>query len=132
MFEGGFREFRSEGNILKTEEEKKQMAEKHRVKEHREFKKRLDGSDDMDNEEDDIRSFQFRKSPYASSLQASFARKGADSGRDKGDRKSYGQRGKDDRRGGKSYGKDDRRGGGKPFGKGDRKGGKPYGKKFND
>lgn len=38
MFDGGFREFRSEGNILKTEEEKKQMAEKHRFKEHREFK----------------------------------------------------------------------------------------------
>ena len=42
MFEGRLREFRQEGNTLKTEEEKKAMAEKHRFKKNREFKKRID------------------------------------------------------------------------------------------
>ena len=59
MFEGRLREFRSEGNILKTEEEKKAMAEKHRFKKNREFKKRID--EDAANEEGDIRSFVFHK-----------------------------------------------------------------------
>ena len=49
--------FRSEGGIVKTEEEKQQMAEKHRFKKNREFKRRLD--EDLENEEADIRSFKF-------------------------------------------------------------------------
>ncbi|MBQ9652259.1 MAG: RNA methyltransferase [Prevotella sp.] len=57
MFGGKLKEFRSEGNILKTEEEKRVMAEKHRFKKNREFKKRLDEQEA--NEEGDIRSFVF-------------------------------------------------------------------------
>ena len=57
MFAGKMREFREEGGIVKTEEEKRQMAEKHRFKQNREFKKRLDEQEE--NEEGDIRSFTF-------------------------------------------------------------------------
>ena len=57
MFEGKFKEFRSEGNIIKTEEEKRTMAEKHRFKKNREFKKRLE--EEEENEQADIRSFKF-------------------------------------------------------------------------
>ena len=42
MFDGKLKDFRSEGGIVKTEEEKRQMAEKHRFKKEREFKKRLE------------------------------------------------------------------------------------------
>ena len=144
MFEGGFREFRSEGNILKTDDEKKMMAQKHRFKEHREFKKRLDGSDDDDMEEDDIRSFKFKTSPYASLMReretASRRRTKFNDNEhdDRQDRKSYGR---GDDRGRKSFGKGDRKpftkGGGKPYGRNSDKphgknGGKPYGRKFND
>jgi putative N6-adenine-specific DNA methylase len=59
MFEGKFRDFRSEGNTIKTEEERKAMAEKHRFKKSRDFKKRLD--EDLQNEDADIRSFTFHK-----------------------------------------------------------------------
>ena len=57
MFVGRMREFREEGGIVKTEEEKRQMAEKHRFKQNRDFKKRLDEQEE--NEEGDIRSFTF-------------------------------------------------------------------------
>ena len=50
-------DFRGEGGIVKTEEEKRQMAEKHRFKKEREFKKRLDEQEE--NEDGDIRSFKF-------------------------------------------------------------------------
>ena len=52
------REFREEGGVVKTEEEKRQMAEKRRFKQNREFKKRLDEQEE--NAEADIRSFKFR------------------------------------------------------------------------
>jgi putative N6-adenine-specific DNA methylase len=51
------KEFRAEGGIVKTEEEKKEMAQKHRFKKNREFKQRLD--DEEENEAGDIRSFKF-------------------------------------------------------------------------
>lgn len=57
MFDGKFREFREDGGTVKTDEEKKLMAEKRRFKQNREFKKRLD--EDQENEEADIRSFKF-------------------------------------------------------------------------
>ena len=60
IFEGKLKDFRSEGNILKTEEEKKAMAEKHRFKQNRDFKKRLDAAEE-ENEEGDIRTFKFHK-----------------------------------------------------------------------
>lgn len=57
IFDGTMKDFRHEGGIVKTEEEKRQMAEKHRFKKNREFKKRLD--EDEENAESDIRSFKF-------------------------------------------------------------------------
>lgn len=57
MFDGKMKVFREEGGVVKTEEDKRQMAEKHRFKKNREFKKRLD--EDAENEEADIRSFTF-------------------------------------------------------------------------
>ena len=61
MFEGKFRDFRREGNEIKTEEEKAAMAEKHRFKEHREFKKRINEEAEM--EAGDIRTFTFKHHP---------------------------------------------------------------------
>ena len=57
IFDGKMKEFRAEGGIIKTEEEKKEMAEKHRFKKNREFKKRLEENEE--NEIADIRSFKF-------------------------------------------------------------------------
>ena len=57
IFDGKMKEFRSEGGVVKTEEEKKAMAEKHRFKKNREFKKRME--EDEENEHADIRSFKF-------------------------------------------------------------------------
>ena len=57
IFEGKLKDFRSEGGVIKTEEEKAAMAEKHRFKKNREFKQRLDETEA--NEEGDIRSFTF-------------------------------------------------------------------------
>lgn len=57
IFDGKMREFRSEGGVVKTETEKRAMAEKHRFKKNREFKKRLE--EDEENGEADIRSFKF-------------------------------------------------------------------------
>jgi putative N6-adenine-specific DNA methylase len=59
MFDGKLKDFRSEGGVVKTEEEKRQMAEKHRFKKEREFKKRLEEQEE--NEEADIRSFTFHR-----------------------------------------------------------------------
>ena len=65
LFDGKMRDFRSEGGVVKTDEEKRQMAEKRRFKQNREFKKRLDEQEE--NEGADIRSFKFhsleRKEP---------------------------------------------------------------------
>ncbi len=57
LFDGKMREFRSEGGVVKTDADKAAMAEKHRFKQNREFKKRLDEQDE--NEDGDIRSFKF-------------------------------------------------------------------------
>lgn len=58
IFDGKMRDFKTEGGSVQTDEEKRQMAEKHRFKQNREFKRRLD--DDGSADGDDIRSFQFR------------------------------------------------------------------------
>lgn len=58
IFDGKMRDFKTEGGSVQTDEEKRQMAEKHRFKQNREFKRRLD--DDGSGDGDDIRSFQFR------------------------------------------------------------------------
>ena len=57
MFDGKLKIFRQEGGVVKTEDEKRQMAEKHRFKKNREFKQRLEETEQ--NEEGDIRSFTF-------------------------------------------------------------------------
>jgi putative N6-adenine-specific DNA methylase len=57
MFDGKMRDFRADGGIVKTDDEKRQMAEKHRFKKERVFKKRI--SEEEKNEEQDIRSFKF-------------------------------------------------------------------------
>ena len=59
MFDGKMKVFRSEGGAVKTDEEKRQMAEKHRFKKNREFKQRLE--EQVQNEDADIRSFTFHK-----------------------------------------------------------------------
>ena len=55
LFDGKFREFRSDGGEVKSEEEKRIMAQKNRFKKHREFKQRLEET--QENEAKDIRSF---------------------------------------------------------------------------
>ena len=57
IFDGKMKDFRAEGGIVKTDIERKEMAQKHRFKENREFKRRLE--EDAENEEADIRSFKF-------------------------------------------------------------------------
>lgn len=57
IFDGKMRDFRSEGGIVKTEAEKREMAQKHRFRKEREFKRRLDEQEE--NEVGDIRSFKF-------------------------------------------------------------------------
>ena len=59
MFDGKMKVFRSEGGAVKTDDEKRQMAEKHRFKKNREFKQRLEEQEQ--NEDADIRSFTFHR-----------------------------------------------------------------------
>jgi putative N6-adenine-specific DNA methylase len=106
MFGGKLSDFRSEGNILKTEEEKRAMAEKHRFKKNREFKKRLEENEA--NEEGDIRSFVFHSTRRQEDKEFRETRRrfDKDDSDNRGYKKSFGKR--DDRRG---YDKrDDRRG----------------------
>ena len=58
MFEGRIGDFIGEGGELKTDEERRQMAEKHRFKKNREFKRRIEDEEE-ENEEGDIRTFTF-------------------------------------------------------------------------
>ena len=57
IFDGKMKTYRSEGGVVKTEDEKMEMAQKNRFKTNREFKKRLD--EEEENEGGDIRSFKF-------------------------------------------------------------------------
>ena len=76
LFDGKMADFRHEGGIVKTEAEKREMAQKHRFKKNREFKQRLDEDsygkerggkrdyyalkrDLQANEDGDIRTFKF-------------------------------------------------------------------------
>ena len=59
IFDGKLKDFRSEGGVVKTDDEKRQMAEKHRFKKNRDFKQRLDEQEE--NESSDIRSFIFHR-----------------------------------------------------------------------
>lgn len=107
IFDGKMRDFRSEGGIVKTDDEKRQMAEKHRFKKNREFKKRLD--EEEENAEADIRSFKFH------SLERT--RGGERRSSFDGERPKYGER-----RERKSFDHDNSRGrGDKRFDKGDKR-----------
>ena len=64
IFDGKLKNFRSEGGVVKTDEEKRQMTEKHRFKKNREFKQRLDEQEE--NEDSDIRSFTFHRHEMSS------------------------------------------------------------------
>ena len=115
LFDGKMREFREEGGIVKTEEEKQQMAEKRRFKQNREFKKRLD--EEQENAEADIRSFKFHslerkesKKDFHRDDQRSFRKENRD------DRRSFRKDNRDDR---KSFRKNDRDR--KPFKKNNRR-----------
>ncbi len=106
MFDGKLKDFRSEGGLVKTEDEKRQMAEKHRFKKNREFKQRLEETEQ--NEEADIRSFTFHRHD----LEKSDERKGG---------YRNGQRSAEGRQQGKNRGgheRFDRSGKGRNFGKG--------------
>ena len=94
IFDGKMREFRSEGGVVKTETEKRAMAEKHRFKKNREFKKRLE--EDEENGEADIRSFKF----------LSLERKNISSNRSE---KRFNKEDRDEKRFEKKTGKTDRR-----------------------
>ena len=59
MFDGKMKVYREDGGIVKTDDEKRQMAEKHRFKKNRDFKQRLEQQEE--NEGGDIRSFTFHK-----------------------------------------------------------------------
>ena len=132
MFGGKMREFRAEGGIVKTDEEKREMAQKHRFKKEREFKKRI--SEETENEGADIRSFQFHTNRMENfEKRREEIRTGRRFDRDRDD----------DRRGGFKGGKrfgdrdrnDDKRGGfkgGKRFGDRDDKRGGFKGKRFGD
>ena len=128
MFDGKFREFRAEGGSVKTEDEKRQMAEKHRFKKNREFKQRLEETEQ--NEEGDIRSFTFhrhelKKDDYKDrrSREARSERRNRE---DRDDRRSRENR--DDRRNRGGHERFDRSGRGRSFGKGKDKG-KDFGRK---
>lgn len=139
IFDGKLKDFRGEGGIVKTDDEKKQMAEK-KFKKEREFKKRITQADEAgdDNEEGDIRSFKFHRRDLDCILgrdrrRSADDREGRMTGRD---RKGSDRRGGD--RGGKSF---DRSGGnrggherfdrsGKGYDRG-RKGSERGGKKFD-
>ena len=110
LFNGKFSDFRAEGGVVKTEEEKRQMAEKHRFKKNREFKQRMDEQEE--NEGQDIRSFKF--------LSLERRREAEKQEREHRERKNFKHEDRDN---------GDRKKGGKKFDREDRKGRKPFGKR---
>ena len=118
MFDGKMREFREEGGVVKTEEEKRQMAEKRRFKQNREFKKRLD--EEQENADADIRSFKFR----------SLEKKESNREFRRDEKKAFSKDDRDNRKPFRKNDRDDRR----PFRKNDRdkKSFKKNNRRFND
>ena len=128
MFDGKMRVYREEGGVVKTEEEKRQMAEKHRFKKEREFKKRLDEQEE--NEGADIRNFKFHSLEDRKPREPRSSREPREGRDSRGARDARGSRPSRDSRGPK-----------KPFNKGgrnfdnkggrsfDNKGGRDFGKK---
>ena len=114
MFDGKLKDFRSEGGIVKTEEEKRQMAEKHRFKKNRDFKQRLEETEQ--NEEADIRSFTFHRHDLNNDKRNEHRnrRENREDREDRRDRKG-GYKGSANRGGHERF---DRSGKGRSFGKG--------------
>jgi len=135
MFDGKMQVYREQGGIVKTEEEKRQMAEKHRFKKEREFKKRLDEQEE--NEGADIRNFKFHSLEKRNDRREERGERREFRGDRKdfrGDRKDFrGDREKEGRPDRKEhYGQKDRFGK-KPFRKDDRQfGNKKNNRRFND
>lgn len=123
MFEGRMKDFRSEGGVVKTEAEKAAMAEKHRFKKEREFKKRLDEQEE--NEGSDIRSFTF----HSLERTVNFGNRKERKDKEPRGRRDFDRDEKPYNKGGKRFDrKQDKR-----FEKNTRKGGKKtYGKNFED
>lgn len=86
IFDGKLREFREEGGVVKTEEEKRMMAEKRRSWQKRDYDKKQE--ERVENEEADILSFKFRSLEKQRMERAARERKSFDRGR-----KSFGDRG---------------------------------------
>ncbi len=114
MFGGKMRDFRSDGGVVKTDADKQLMAERRRVRQNREFNKRLEEQEE--NASQDIRTFRFRS--LEEKRQSRFG------GRDgeRRDEKDYGRRNdrgeyRDDRRGRRSD--RDERGYGRGYGRRD-------------
>ena len=112
MFDGKMSSFRHEGGVVKTEDEKREMAQKHRFKKEREFKKRLEENEE--NAETDIRSFTFhsleRNKFNGSKFREDHERRPR-FGRDDDDRRRSFRREDDRRSGGKRFDKSNKRGG---------------------
>ncbi len=140
IFDGKMRDFKSEGGSVQTDEERSQMAEKHRFKQNREFKRRVG---EEETHEEDIRSFQFQTVDFSrfdnrrgrrDDREPRFGKdrregRGFRNGRDddrrnsrsgqrgerfgqRGDRQGYGSDRRDDREGRGGWRKDDRKFGG--------------------
>ena len=100
MFSGKMKDFRSEGGEVKTDEERRQMAERHRSRKEREFKLRL--SEHEANEESDIRSFTFHHHDMTSPVKLRKDRHGDESpGKGRRGKKGDGQDWDDWKRDGK-------------------------------
>lgn len=118
IFDGKLKNFREEGGIVKTKEEKQQMAEKHRFKKEREFKKKLDAEETVDT--DDIRSYTF-KNHFTKDLERNNDRRKERS--TKKDDRGAGKRDRGDRGFDRSK---------KSFDKGNKRGGRDFGKRRKD
>ena len=133
MFDGKMSDFRHEGGVVKTEDEKREMAQKHRFKKEREFKKRLDENEE--NAEADIRSFTFHsleRNKFGGGKFREDRERRPRFDRDVEDRKRSFRRGDDDRKRSfrrdddrkRSFSRDDdRKFGGKRFDKSNKRGG---------
>lgn len=97
MFDGKYKEFRSEGGVVKTDEEKIQMAEKHRFKKNREFKKRL--TETEENEAADLLNFKFHYKDRVEKYSNRDRRSRDDDGDRKFERRNFGRDGGRDRKG---------------------------------
>ena len=94
MFDGKLREFRGDGGDVKSEEDRRIMADRQRQRKMREFRQRRDEQED--NEEGDIRSFTFHKHELTPR-------------RERIERGGSGEERRPDRREGRSDKRDDRR-----------------------